>query len=317
MSQALKKSIARQRSILYNMLLDPLPRQADQLAAVWPHKESLDRTLVNALPTIPWAKYLYVLDMNARQISDNISTEGQLPQDFGRDRSARPYIQEVTDEPLLLSHAFLSERANRPSVTALQKIMAADGQQLGFLGVDFDLRELPLTRELYEETSEWQQIKGDPAIRGSLFTQTRFESNLDKNIDLVLPIVTELLVDHGVFHAKIHFSSSRLTLWHIDDPFRYRLVNYEAMTDPEICLAYPMRNFPSKSLVPPQRIPEILATFRHLRFADSTIYLRAGSINLFNGIIGLNFSCDGSHYIPVHDFLARDSAFWRGLGGDE
>jgi hypothetical protein len=31
---------------------------------------------------------------------------------------------------------------------------------------------------------------------------------------------------------------------------------------------------------------------------DENIDLRSGSLNIYNGIVGLNFSCDGSHYMP-------------------
>ena len=47
----------------------------------------------------------------------------------------------------------------------------------------FDLRSLPVTSELYEEPGEWRQVKGDPAIRGTLFQQTRAESPMDRNLD--------------------------------------------------------------------------------------------------------------------------------------
>ena len=40
---------------------------------------------------------------------------------------------------------------------------------LGFVGADFDLRELPITSKLYDEPGYWRQIKGDPAIRGAVF----------------------------------------------------------------------------------------------------------------------------------------------------
>ncbi len=46
--------------------------------------------------------------------------------------------------------------------------------------------------------------------------------------------------------------------------------------------------------------------------ADETIYLRVGSINIINGMIGLTFSCDGSHYMPVAEFLNKNLAFWLG-----
>ena len=51
-----------------------------------------------------------------------------------------------------------------------------------------------------------------------------------------------------------------------------------------------------------------------VRLADEVIYLRSGSLNIFNGMVSLNFSCDGSHYLPYRDFLDRESPFWRSVG---
>lgn len=143
-----------------------------------------------------------------------------------------------------------------------------------------------------------------------MFQQCRVQSRLDDNIDLVLPVLEELVTEHGVYQLEVHFSSNRATVWFMDDPYRYQLIEIDDLTDPDICLAYAHHPYPKDALIPREDIRPILDTFRQLRFADDTIYLRAGSINLFNGIVGLNFSCDGSHYIPHNEFLARDSAFW-------
>ena len=53
----------------------------------------------------------------------------------------------------------------------------------------------------------------------------------------------------------------------------------------------------------------ILEQFQLLRFMDENIYLRSGSLNIFNGMIGLNFSCDGSHYMSYREFLEKDIQF--------
>jgi hypothetical protein len=34
------------------------------------------------------------------------------------------------------------------------------------------------------------------------------------------------------------------------------------------------------------------------------------SINLFNGMVSVTFSCDGSHYMPHSEFLTKDTSFW-------
>jgi hypothetical protein len=57
----------------------------------------------------------------------------------------------------------------------------------------------------------WLQIKGVPSVRGFLFQQQRVESLFDTAIDRVHEIVYALLTRKGVFHTKIHYSSSQLT----------------------------------------------------------------------------------------------------------
>jgi len=312
-SSPLQESIKRQRASLFNMLVDPMTRAATACSKVWGDRERLDRTLTDALKSLPYSRFMYALDPAAIQISGNATHQGMEKQDFGRNRADRPYMTEVSEvDEMTLSEAYISLRQNRPSITAVQKVRR-DGQLIGYLGADFDLRALPLTREIYDEPGQWQQLKGDPAIRGGVFQQCRIDSMLDKKIDQVLPVIEELVTENGVFHSKIHFSSSRCTLWSIDDPYRYRILPYEALVDPDIVLAYPNCPYPKTALIREDEIRPILDTFKHLRFADNNIYLRAGSLNIFNGIVGLNFSCDGSHYIPHGQFLARDSEFWEGM----
>ena len=52
-------------------------------------------------------------------------------------------------------------------------------------------------------------------------------------------------------------------------------------------------------------IPQVLAEFRRLRMQDNHIYLRSASLNVVNGLVGLNFSCDGSHYLNYAEFLSE------------
>jgi hypothetical protein len=61
-----------------------------------------------------------------------------------------------------------------------------------------------------------------------------------------------------------------------------------------------------------QDLPRILNTLRALRMADENIYLRMSSINLFNGMISLTFSCDGTHYMRYDEFLGKSIPFWFG-----
>lgn len=307
----LQQGIARQREMLTSLLAEPLQRAAEACREVWGERRRLDEALLRMLPEVPNCKFLYVLDTDGVQISDNVSHEGLIEKDFGRDRSTRPYMSEVVpSSDFLLSDAYISLRAQRPSLTAIQIVRDAHGKVLGFVGADFDLRDLPLTRDLYEEPRYWRQIKGDPSIRGTVFHQTRVESDLDRHLDTALSIMEELMIDHGVFHAKLHFSSSRAVIWWYDDPYRYRLLDIDALIDPDTCLLYPNRAYPPDALVPQKDIRTILQSFRQLRFMDEMFYLRSGALNIFNGIVSLTFSCDGSHYLPYDEFLNKEHAFW-------
>jgi len=118
--------------------------------------------------------------------------------------------------------------------------------------------------------------------------------------------------EHGVFHSKIHFSSGRCSFWLFDDPYNYRLHGVDEIIDPELCLAYPARPYPENAKTPEADILKVLMQFKELRFADETIYLRSGSLNVMNGMIGLTFSCDGSHYMSVDEFLTHNLGFWLG-----
>lgn len=309
----LKQRILRQRATLHNMLIDPMRRVARRCAKAWDDKPALDTVLLESIPKVPYVTYLYALDTTGRQISANASPDGAIASDLGRDRSHRPYMKNLDEHrEMTLSEAYISLRARRPSVTAIQRV-SRDDVFIGYLGGDFDLRGLPITKDLYSEPGRWRQLKGDPAIRSHVFQQCRIQSRLDEKIDMILPVLEELVVENGVFHLKTHFSSSRATIWLCDDPYRYQLLEFEDLVDPDVCLAFPHQSYPTDAVVPQDQVRPILDTFKHLRYADDTIYLRAGSINIFNGIVGLNFSCDGSHYIPVQQFLARDSAFWEGI----
>jgi hypothetical protein len=113
-------------------------------------------------------------------------------------------------------------------------------------------------------------------------------------------------------HVMLHFSSSRAVYWTVDDPFRYHLLDIGALTDPDICLGFRKQPYPGNAVVPKERIRAILDGLRALRFVDETFYLRTGTLNIFNGVVALTFSCDGSHYVPYDEFLKMDVAFWLG-----
>ncbi len=317
MNSTVKQSVTLQRNLLTKHLGGKLTHLAKQLSPLMDDSDLLNDHLVKAISNLPYCKYIYVLDSSAKQLSATVSHNAIKLEDVGRDRSLRPYMKNMFIPrhgiDFELSSAYISSNKKRPSITGIQLIRDEDNKRLGFLGIDYDLRELPRQDNIYEEPRDWRQIKGDPAIRSGLFSQQRVESQMDGHIDDIMATVEELMLENGVHHCQIHYSSSRITIWHVDDPYTYRILTMDELSDSEICLAYPKRPYFERNIVPREDIIKVFKQFSALRFADETIYLRSGSLNLVNGFVGLNFSCDGTHYLTFDEFLSRGLDFWFGV----
>ncbi len=316
MDSTVKQSVKHQRELLTHLLGGTLADLAVELAPLMQSSDLLNQHLIKVISDLPYCKYIYVLDTSGKQISATVQHKGAKREDIGRDRSSRPYMENMfvprNGIDFELSSAYISSNKKRPSLTGIQLIRGEHNERLGFLGVDYDLRELPRDDKMYEEPRQWRQIKGDPAIRSGLFLQQRVESLMDTKLEDVMTILEELMLEHGVYHCQIHYSSSRVTVWHVDDPYTYRILTMDELSDTEICLAYPRRDYFDRNIVPKKDICNVFKQFSALRFADETVYLRSGSLNLVNGFIGLNFSCDGTHYLVYDEFLSRGLDFWFG-----
>lgn len=156
----------------------------------------------------------------------------------------------------------------------------------------------------------WLQIKGDPSVRAFLFQQSRVSSLFDGDIDRIHDIVFALLTKKGAFHVKVHYSSSQLTCWFADDAYRYRVFVKEEVLEPGFIDQF--RDCTIDHLQPVidhESILAVLNEFKRLRTTDKTIYLRNGSINCVNGLIGMTFSCDGAHYIDHKTFFEKLDKF--------
>lgn len=313
MARTLKAATQRQREELTSLLGPTMRALADHCREGFNDRRTVEALLAAALTDMAHCKYLFALDDSGCQFVDNITHDGVDPAYFGRNRSQRPYLQGlVGSTDFKLSEAYISRNRKRPMLTAVQVVRDADGRLLGFLGADYDLRELPATEELYCDDQVWRQVKGDPAIRGGLFAQQRVQSLIDDNLDVVLPLMSELITERGVFHGKLHFSSNRATIWLVDDPMNYRLLDGADLLAPDICLAYRPRPYLAGATVPRASVAMVLEMLGKLRFADETIYLRSGSLNISNGLVSLNFSCDGTHYVRYDELLGRGMDFWLG-----
>ncbi len=313
MTTTLKENIYLKRQELAAALHVPMATVANECVVAMGDRAVLNAKLLAAHTDIPYCTHLYVMGSNGTQISDSVTGEGLLSEDHGRDLSEMSYMKEsVPSWGFLLSDAYVNPFTHYPCLTALH-VIRSEGATVGFLGADFDLRDLPVVADSYEEPAHWQQIRGDPSIRGTVFQQCRVDSPMDQNMEQALSILEELVTERGMFQGVVHFSSSRATVWFVDDPYRYRMLDQEALGDPDICLAYPRFPYPADALIPRSGIRLIFDRMRDLRWADDTFYLRSASINVFNGLISLTFSCDGSHYMPYDELLRKDMSFWLGI----
>ncbi|MBU2581646.1 MAG: PDC sensor domain-containing protein [Alphaproteobacteria bacterium] len=309
----LKEATQKQREKLTALIGPVMNSLAHGARERFANRAAVEAVLTRRIVEMEYCKHIFALDPNGIQFVDNITRTGNDPSYRGRNRADRPYLQGlVGSTDFKLSEAYISRNRKRPMLTAVQVVRDASGQLIGFIGADFDLLELPATERLYRDVQTWRQVKGDPAIRGGLFAQQRVQSVLDEHLDVVLPLVCELMMERGIFHGKVHFSSNRATIWLLDDPFSYRLLDSTDLLDPAICLAYRSRPYPDCACVPQDMIPKVFEMFRELRFADETIYLRSGSLNICNGLVSLNFSCDGTHYVRADELLERGLDFWIG-----
>ena len=308
----LQQQISDKKNMLADLVDLPMQEIAGHCVAVWPDADKLDELLVGALEALPYSHLLYVLGKDGIQISSNVEKNLSDTDWRGRDQSKRPYLMNnLPYRGVMMSSVYMSLRTHKQCITALHSI-TIDDELVGFLAADFAINDLPASTSGATEEFHWQQFRGDPAVRGTVFMQERVTSLLDEHIDEVHELFNVLLTEHGVFHAKIHYSSGRCSFWLYEDPYSYRIHTVNEIVEPDLCLAYPLHEYPDGALIPAGAIKVILEQFKELRFADETIYLRSASINIMNGILGLTFSCAGSHYMPYEEFLERDLAFWLG-----
>jgi len=289
---------------------------AQNLIAAEPDIDRVDETLSLAIHEQPKCKLLYILDAEGTQRSSNITQTSIAPSARNQELANRPYFTgNLPWRGITLSPVYAGKRDNELTITAMHAI--SDGERLlGFLAADFLLDELDLiSARLIRQDSAWKQFRGDRAIRSTLFMQERIASLLDHHHDEVNATLTSLMIKRGIFHVLLHFSSARAIIWLLDDPYRYQLLNPEELTNPDTVLLFPKHSYSEQAVVPAEDIPIIVERFKKLRNADENIYLRSGSLNVINGIVGLTFSCDGSHYMSADEFLKRDMSFWFGHAG--
>jgi hypothetical protein len=309
--------VADQRQEIKDALVPWMDEIASALIPVYPDPDGVDDILHQAIGMQPKCRLLYLLDPEGQQCSSNVTQTGVDPSFREQDLGERPYFKgNLPWRGITLSSVYAARRDHKLTITALYPLND-DGHLRAFLAADFTLDDLDLeTSRLSPQASQWKQFRGDRAIRSTLFLQERVTSPLDEHHDDVNATLTSLMVNRGVFHVLLHFSSARAIIWLLDDPYRYQLLSPDELTHPDTVLAYPKHAYAREAVVTAEKIPVILDRFKELRNVDENIYLRSGSLNIMNGLVGLTFSCDGSHYMSAREFIDKDLSFWFGTTGN-
>lgn len=304
-----KETVSHKKKFLSSLLKAPLEQLARNCATQWDTAELLTQTLQAHLCKLPHCQLLYAIDTEGRQTSANITRSGTDNTWRGQDLSARPYLQGILPfKGMILSAAYLSQRSMQPCITALQAVRK-DDRLLGFIAADFHLKDLPNMSGT--PLQRMQQYRSD-ADQQNRQNQQRHSSAVDQNIDYLIYVLSTLMQEHGIFHSNLHFGSACASLWSVDDPLNYQVHSVEELMNPELFQRYPKRSYDRHTLIEADRIPVVFAQLKVLRQSDDTVYLRSGSVNIINGRIELTFSCDGSHYLTVDEFLNHDLTYWLG-----
>lgn len=308
----IKQTLGEQRKLLTASIEPVMLRLAKKCTQVWLDTDAMDQVLKEEFSSVPHCHLLYAIDKFGKQISSNVN-ENRIDSTYrGQDLSRRPYsVSLFPKRHFMLSSIYISQTTNRPCMSAVHPVI--DEQQFwGFIVADFDIRHLPITSAPSSNKVSSSSLLNskEPTLRYSV---PRHANGLfDKSLEDILGMINKLMYEHGIFHCTLHYSSHQAMLWHLDEPYQYRMYRLEKMLEPDICFTYARRAYSDKAVISQEQVKEVFERFRLLRLADDRVYLRSSSINIFNGMVGLSFSCEGSQYMPVEVFLSKELSFWLG-----
>jgi hypothetical protein len=310
----IKPTITEQRKALVTLFEPVMLNIAKRCSVAWTNTEQLNQVLNAEFSSIPHCHLLYAIDKLGKQVSANVTSDTIDANYYGQDLSRRPYsVSLYPKRHFMLSSVYISQTTGSPCISAVQPVI--DEQQFyGFIVADFDIRRLP---QPIEDASK-PFLLNIPIKNGDIVpiaaSAPRVKSSLDQNLDPILNVLSTLISMHGIFHCTLHCSSGQAMLWHQDNPYQYHLCNTENLLSSSVYDMYRPMAYPEAALISAQQVQQVLERFRTLRMTDENVYLRSGSINIMNGMIGLSFSCDGSQYMAVDVFLNKHLSFWFGRG---
>ena len=180
-------------------------------------------------------------------------------------------------------------------------------------------------------------IKGDPSMRESVPERKRYTSKVDTVFADLEPCLEDLMLNRGIYRIFIGFNSGEVRTNSIFDPLRQEIHDAEKLSDTHyIDRQFPHINYAEKiqlirSLystlrsseqyknmpahwqnilnrrsdqwkpLEPESIPGILSTVRKLREVEE-YYLRNITVCIVQGIVRMQFNCDGTQIIDANNF---------------
>ncbi len=180
-------------------------------------------------------------------------------------------------------------------------------------------------------------IKGDPSLRESAPLRKRYDSKVDHLFDQLEPNLEDIMLNRGIYRIFVGFNSGEIRTNSVFDPLRQEIHDAEKIANSD----YINRHFPlidyndkielmrelysalraskhyqnipgywqnilnrrSQHWLPlePENISKILSTVRALRDIEE-YYLRNITICIVQGIVRMQFNCDGTQIIDAHNF---------------
>jgi len=294
-----KDVVYRQKNILRQRLETKLCLCGDLVGECLANDKDFEYLLVDFAKQNDISGRIYLLNKTREQISSDVYKNGINNEFRSKELDKKLFVTGCPGD-FYISNTYISHTTLRPSVSAVN-VLRYEGEISGYLVLDIIVRSIG--QGATKTDQKYLQLKGDPAIRENIFNGIRKSSEMDKKIDDVHAIVREMVCELGIFHLKLHYSSSRATCWSFDNPFEYAVHTIDEILTPDICLLYRGRPYPENAKISKDQVKIIFDKMKNLRYMDDNIYLRSGSINIINGIVALNFSCDGSHYLDAEEFL--------------
>ena len=139
------------------------------------------------------------------------------------------------------------------------------------------------------------------SINSSLCTSFK-DHHFDSNLDRLMEIAHELIMKKGVFHINIHFASSQLVCWTLDNPFSFQIYTADEIFSSGFMRLFAPLESKLHTCIGKDQVKAILQSLKWLRGKREGSELRNASIHMINGYIGLGFSCDDTRYINFKHF---------------